>query len=90
MFFFHLAFERFWRSRPFGFPTLQDGSRGPQDRPKTAKEAPQDGPKTAQEGLKTAPEASQTAQEAPKTDPRGAQDGAKKLKNPAFRPKTVP
>ena len=33
------VFERFWHSRRFGFPTLQNGPRGPQDRPKIAQEA---------------------------------------------------
>ena len=36
--------------RLVGFPTLQDGLRGPQDCPKTAHE----GPKKAQEAPKTA------------------------------------
>ena len=37
---FHCVFRCFLPSRLFGFTTLQDGPRGPEDRPKTAQEAP--------------------------------------------------
>ena len=42
---FTMVLERFWPSCLFGFPTLQDSSRGPQDRPKTAQEAPKSAPR---------------------------------------------
>ena len=42
---FPMVFERFWHSRRFGFPTLQDDPRGLQDRPKTAQEASKRAPR---------------------------------------------
>ena len=40
MLIFHCVFQCFLHFRLFGFPTLQNGPRGPEDRPKTAQEAP--------------------------------------------------
>ena len=63
---FHWFLNDFGVLAFFGFPTLQNGPRGPEDRPKTA----QEDPKTAQEAPKTAQEGPKAAQEAPKTAPR--------------------
>ena len=69
---FPIAFESFWGSRVFGFPTLQDGPRGPQDRPKTAQEAP----KTAPRRPKMAPRRPKRPPRRPKRPRRRLQEGA--------------
>ena len=92
---FIMVFESFWHSRLFGFPTLQDGPRGPQDRPKMpqlrAPRRPQDSPRGAQDGPRGPPprqpqEPPKTAQDGPKKSPRGAVEGEPELASRAFRP----
>ena len=61
----HCVLQWFFPSRLFGFPTLQDDPRGPQDRPKTAQEA-----------SKRAPKRPKRPSGRPQDDPRdGLQDG---------------
>ena len=81
---FSLAFEGFWGSRVFGFPTLQDRPEAPKiapgrpkrppRRPQDGLRGPQDGPRGAQEG----PRRLQDGPRGPQDGPRGPQDGPKR------------
>ena len=74
---FSMVFEGFWRSRHFGFPTLQDGPRGPPYLPKTAQEAPKRAPRRP----KRAPRQPKRPPGRPKRAPGRPQEGAKR-RNP--------
>ena len=71
---FHCVFQCFSRYRLFELPMLQNGPRGPQDRPKTAQEAPMRAPrrpKRASKRLKRRPRQ-------PKRAPRQPQERSKR------------
>ena len=74
---FSIVFEGFWRSRHFGFPTLQDGPRGPPYLPKTAQEAPKRAPRRP----KRAPRQPKRPPGRPKRAPGRPQEGAQR-RNP--------
>ena len=69
---FHWYLKVFVCFRVIGFPTLQGGSRGPQDVPETAQEAPV----TALRRPKRAPRRRERPPRRPKRPPRRLQEGA--------------
>ena len=74
-----------WPSRLFGFPTLHDGSGGPQDGPRGPQDCPKRGPKRGTQTQKP----SLPAQEAP-GGPRGPQEGRIGSREAAKRPEGAP
>ena len=83
---FHWFFQCFWPSRLFGFPTLDDRPRGPQDRSKTAQEAP----KTASRRSKRPSRGPQDGPRGSQDGPRGAQDGPRGPQDGPKRPQEGP
>ena len=90
---FHCVFRYFRLSRFSSFPTLQDGARGPQDRPRAAQAAPktapgrpQDGPREPQDGPRGARLRPRLGREGPKRAPRAQHDRKSKLELPLLDP----
>ena len=69
---FTIVFDKMLRSRLFGFPTLQNSPRRPQDRPKTAQEASKRAPRQP----KRAPRRPKRSPRRPKRTPGRSQEGA--------------
>ena len=80
---FHCVFQCFSCYRLFELPTLQDGSRGPQERPKTSREAPKRVPRRP----KRASKRPKRRPRQPKIAPRQPQERSKRRNiHPQFGP----
>ena len=84
------VFEGFWHSQILGFPTLQEGSRGSDDRSKIAQAASKNTRVTGHWPAFRGLQMGRTAEGYSKTSPEGPKEHLRRPRRPPRRPKSAP